>query len=362
MGYNVKNKLYTLWVIRRDTIVSIESIELRNFTVFKNFKVNFSKGINIITGENGTGKTQLLKAIYADIQISKSKNINDISKYFKSVNVNNVFFIKQLKPLFLEVKASKISNKSDKQYLMGKLNLSINGINSTVGNDDECSYEISYPSEEINCTFIPAKDMLTHSKGFVSMADKFNEFPFDKTLIDIINKASQWQLKEPPKIALKILPILEKMMEGKVVIENEEFYVKKNNGEMINFAVEAEGLKKIGLLWQLLMNENITEGSVLLWDEPEANINPKFVPDLVEILMELQKNGIQIFLTTHDYIFAKYFEVKRSESDEIMYYSLYKTDDGVKFESNINFTDLKNNTIMDTFIQLYKDEVERAME
>lgn len=342
--------------------MSIESIELRNFTVFKSFKINFSKGINIIVGENGTGKTQLLKAIYADIQISKSKNIDDISKYFKYVNTNNYFFVKQLKPLFLEVKASRIHNKSDKKYLMGKLNFNINGINSTFGSDDECSYEISYPSKEINCTFIPAKDMLTHSKGLVSMADKFNEFPFDKTLIDIIKIAGQWQLKKPPKIALKILPILEKMMDGKVVIENEEFYVKKNNGEMVNFAVEAEGLKKIGLLWQLLMNENITENSVLLWDEPEANINPKFIPELVEILIELQKNGVQIFLTTHDYIFAKYFEVKRSENDEIMYYSLYKTNDGVKCENNVNFGNLKNNTIMDTFIQLYKDEVERAME
>lgn len=190
----------------------------------------------------------------------------------------------------------------------------------------------------------------------------FNEFPFDKTLIDIVKIAEQWQLKEPPKIALKILPILEKMMDGKVVVENEEFFVKKNNGDMVNFAVEAEGLKKIGLLWQLLMNENITENSVLLWDELEANINPKFIQDLVKILFELQKYGVQIFLTTHNYIFAKYFEVKRSENDEIMYYSLYKTNDGVKCENNINFEDLKNNTIMDTFIQLYKGEVERAME
>ena len=342
--------------------MSIESIELRNFTVFKSLKINFSKGINILIGENGTGKTQLLKAIYADIQISKSKNIDDISRYFKSVNVNKVFFVRQFKPLFLEVKASKIDNRSDKEYTGDRMNFKINGGSLSLKDDEQCSYEISYPEKEINITFIPAKDMITHSKGLVSMADKFNEFPFDKTLIDIIKRAGQWQLKEPPKIALKILPILEKMMDGTVVIENEEFYVKKNNGEMVNFAVEAEGLKKIGLLWQLLMNENITEDSVLLWDEPEANINPKFIPDLVEILIELQRNGLQIFVTTHDYIFAKYFEIKRSENDEIMYYSLYRTNECVKCESNTNFGDLKNNTIMDTFIQLYKDEVERAME
>lgn len=257
--------------------------------------------------------------------------------------------------MFLEVKVHQINNKSDKAYLMVKLNLNINGISTSVESDDDYSYEISYPEKEIKSIFIPAKDMLTHSRGLVSMADKFNEFPFDKTLIDIIKRAGQWQLKQPPKIALKILPILEKMMDGKVVVENEEFYVKKNNGEMVNFAVEAEGLKKIGLLWQLLMNENITEDSVLLWDDPEANINPKFIPDLVEILIELQKNGVQVFVTTHDYIFAKYFEVKRSENDEIMYYSLYKSNEGVKHEDNSNFKDLKNNTIMDTFIQLYKD-------
>lgn len=342
--------------------MAIESIELRNFTIFRSINLNFSKGINILIGENGTGKTQLIKAIYANLKISKSKDIDDISRYFKSVNEKNRFFVKQLKPLFLKVNVSEILNDSDKNYLMGKLNLNINGTESSCGSDDECSYEISYPSEEVKCTFIPAKDMLTHSKGFVAMADKFSEFPFDKTLVDIIKVAGEWQLKEIPKIASKILPILEKMMEGTVVIENDEFYIKKHNGDMVNFSIEAEGLKKIGLLWQLLMNENITENSVLLWDEPEANINPKFIPDLVEILLELQTCGVQIFITTHNYILAKYFGVKKADNNDIMYYSLYRNDENeVNWESNENFEELKNNTIMDTFINLYKDEVERAM-
>lgn len=295
--------------------MSVESIELRNYMIFSNLKINFLNGINVLIGENGTGKTQLLRAMYGDVQISKGKNINDMSS---------------------------ISNKS-------------------ASSDDGGSYKVSYSTKEFKYTFIPSKDMLTHSKGFLQIADNFIEFPFDKTLIDIIKIAQQWQLNKPPKIALKILPILERMMQGKVVIENEEFYVRKDSGEMVNFAIEAEGLKKIGLLWQLLMNENITEGSVLLWDAPENNINPKYISDLVEILLELQRNGVQVFVTTHDYIFAKYLEVKRSKEDEIMYYSLYKTDEGVKCESNLNFRNLKNNTIMDTFIQLYKDEVESAM-
>ena len=51
-----------------------------------------------------------------------------------------------------------------------------------------------------NCIFIPAKDMLTHSKGFISMSKKYKEFPFDITLIGIIEKAQQWQLKKLVKL------------------------------------------------------------------------------------------------------------------------------------------------------------------
>lgn len=51
------------------------------------------------------------------------------------------------------------------------------------------------------------------------------------------------------------------------------------------------------------------------------------------------------------------------ENDAVMYYSLYRNDnDDVNCESNEVFTELKNNAIMDTFISLYKEEVERAME
>src|SRR3546814_2279664 len=38
---------------------------LKNFIAFTDLSIDFSPGINIVIGENGTGKTQLLKAILA---------------------------------------------------------------------------------------------------------------------------------------------------------------------------------------------------------------------------------------------------------------------------------------------------------
>lgn len=105
-----------------------------------------------------------------------------------------------------------------------------------------------------------------------------------------------------------------------------------------------------------MKNGTLEKGAVLFWDEPEANINPIHIPVIVDMLLELQRNGVQIFISTHDYIFAKYFEVKRQENDSIKFYSLYKNDQTVLCETNAKFSDLKNNPIMQAFDKLL-DEV-----
>ena len=43
----------------------ITQLTLKNFTVFNDLSIDFSAKINVIIGENGTGKSHLLKAAYA---------------------------------------------------------------------------------------------------------------------------------------------------------------------------------------------------------------------------------------------------------------------------------------------------------
>ena len=40
----------------------ITNLTLKNFTVFKDLSIDFSAKINVIIGENGPGKSHLLKA------------------------------------------------------------------------------------------------------------------------------------------------------------------------------------------------------------------------------------------------------------------------------------------------------------
>ena len=45
--------------------MKVEKMSLKNFMLFEDVEMEWSKNINIICGENSTGKTTLLKAMYS---------------------------------------------------------------------------------------------------------------------------------------------------------------------------------------------------------------------------------------------------------------------------------------------------------
>jgi hypothetical protein len=141
---------------------------------------------------------------------------------------------------------------------------------------------------------------------------------------------------------------------GTIVADNDEkYYLKPGSQSILEFHLVAEGWRKLGLLWQLIKNGTLESGSILFWDEPEANINPKVIPVLVEILSELQKDGVQIFISTHDYILAKYFDVKKNSINSISYFSLYRNEEGsVECEKADSYSLLKNNPIDKAYQEL----------
>ena len=59
----------------------LEKIELKNFKNYESEIINFSDKINFITGENGSGKTNLLDAIYY-LSFTKSA--------FNKIDENNI--------------------------------------------------------------------------------------------------------------------------------------------------------------------------------------------------------------------------------------------------------------------------------
>ena len=316
-----------LWLVKTEgDEFMLKKLEVNNFTVFENISIDFCGGIDILIGENGTGKTHLLKILYACCY-KKDYDGNVFARYFsndgwvslmrKNSHRNGVVI------RLLDEKNNEIALIKGDTYIEDK----------------------SFSTKPIESVFIPAKEMLSHSKGLLAL-DRERDIPFDKTLIDIVSKAELGESKIITKFQQTLLSTLSKLIEGEVVFENDVFYVKKDNGLKVGFTMEAEGLRKFGLLWKVIRNGLLDKDSVLLWDEPEANINPQLIPNIVDIALELHRRGVQVFLATHDYNLAKYFEVRRKQGDKVLYHSLYKTDGGVKCETKDYFGKLHNNSII----------------
>ncbi len=53
------------------TTMKVNSIDLDNFSVFVKAKIDFSHGINVIIGANGTGKSHLMKIIYSILKANE---------------------------------------------------------------------------------------------------------------------------------------------------------------------------------------------------------------------------------------------------------------------------------------------------
>ena len=216
--------------------------------------------------------------------------------------------------------------------------------------------------KELESTFIPAKEILSNAWNLEAAVSK-NNVDFDDTYVDIVTSAKIDISKGKDSSDRKVfLEHLQKITTGKVTVENEKFYLKPGNQAKIEFSLVAEGIRKIALLWQLIKNGTLEKGSVLFWDEPEANINPIHIPIIVDILFELQRTGVQIFVSTHDYILAKYFEIKKKEEDKISFFSLFDGENGAECEAKDSFKDLAENPIIKAYNKLYDEVLDKEME
>lgn len=336
----------------------IQKIDVKNITVFKDLELEFSSGINVFIGENATGKTHLMKLLYSACKASDSKT----SFARKIVNTFRPDDYKLSNLVSKNCKNEKASVKVEALNASSTKKIDISFDSKTKKWEGEVRFEETWEKSfmDLESAFIPAKEILSNSYNLVSANERGN-VEFDDTYIDIIHLAKV-DVSDENILSKKQIKKAENIINGKVFFDKnkDKFYIKKGKSKL-EFNLVSEGVRKLALIWKLINNGVLKKGSVLFWDEPGANINPIHIPFLVDILIELQKAGVQIFVSTHDYTLSKYFDIK-SDDVSLRFHSFYKDEDSVKCESSEKFKYLEINTIRDTFIQLYKDEISAEME
>ncbi len=188
------------------------------------------------------------------------------------------------------------------------------------------------------------------------------EIHFEEVYYDIIDHAFFPVLRGP--ISSERRQLLEKIqtvLEGKVIQKSEQFFLKNSQGEL-EFTLLAEGMRKFALLWLLIQNGTLLEGATLFWDEPEANINPYMIETLVNILLHLQRQGVQIFIATHSYLVLKQFDLQKTENDAVRFFSFRRDKHNrLTYASGDDYQSVLPNRIADAYDVIYWQEVNRAM-
>ncbi len=288
-----------------------EELYLSNFTTFAEAKFTFSPTINVLVGENGTGKTHLMKVLYA-VQYTCSRDGQRgnllpqiVGNVFQIPTVTGVLQSPSVPGKFQDAALVRQSASKVNAYVTGKWkgNLWDFGVEDF----DIFGYSIkensTHPLPEMpRPIFIPAIDMMGHTRRFLSTYDEY-QIDFDQTHRDIVALLLAPERRNPPQNP-ETAELLAGLLGGKVEEENERFYLRTPEGRQ-PMPLVAEGLRKIATLYQLIRNGFLEPGSVLFWDEPEVNVNPKLMDEIVDVLLRLARSGVQIFLSTHSYVILK---------------------------------------------------------
>lgn len=329
--------------------MKIHNVAIKNFTAFKDFSVECGEGLNVIIGGNGTGKTLFLKV--CRVLLGNQRDKSDEARSEMS-----------LKPLLSEFMPSAAPNTSEQIFhnfeTEDDIELSLNDRQSVISHSHGGATQFWPLKDSANYVYIPPKDITENAPGFRSLYSE-RYIAYDRSYFDLLTALCLPQLKENrlSSIFFPLLKKLEEMMGGTPVIKwNDQFFLKTPFGEL-DYALVAEGIRKISLLWLLIKTGSIRRNTILLWDEPEANLNPVFKKELMSILFFLVKSGAQIFLSTHDNFILNETELRLSETQNdtsVRYLAFYRNGNGeIKAETAKSIDAVNHNCIAQAFGEQY---------
>ncbi|MGB5157332.1 AAA family ATPase [Desulfobacterium sp. N47] len=339
----------------------INSITIKNFTAFKELSVKFTEGINVFIGANSTGKSHLLKLMYALCAANKplEKELFGDPKRYITSKLKGVF-----KP---EGKIGRLCRNDKKAIIRADLKPN-RFIEFAFSNDmdevvvtDNMEYE-RYSWEPV---FIPPKEMLSIFEGFSSLYLK-RELTIDETYFDLCQAIETPVLKAEQSLQLSnLIKKIKVICEGEfLLVKQKKFYYKPTKGEILEVELAAEGFRKLGVLQRLIETGHILPGvsGPLFWDEPESNLNPSLVKHLISILLEMAREGQQIFLATHDHVVLKWLDLLRQDNDHILFHALYKNDENeIEISSTNDYLKICPNAIDTAYAELVDKDIENTM-
>jgi AAA domain, putative AbiEii toxin, Type IV TA system len=341
-------------------------IGVSDFGPFDHFEWNEMAKINVIVGENDTGKSHLLKLMYA-----LARGVEDFTA---RLGADRPSFAKALADKLvwtfepLNGRLGGLVRRTEHPTVFAALATLCNeeyrlAFGPEAGADAHDFGEVSgdvKPQPELHALFIPPKEILT-SLNAITLVRERRSFGFDDTYVDLVRAVNFLPVEGVlPDEMQQVLGRLDTLLGGRIVTEEGRFFFVRG-AEKYGMSHTAEGIKKIGILARLLQNGELRRNAILFLDEPEVNLHPKAARVLVRMLFDLSRAGVQIFTATHSYFVLKQFEIlARGHHEPVMLCSLARRPAGAGIEAR--FADLRKGlpetAIGDEALSQYDEDVE----
>ena len=345
---------------------------LKNFMIFDQLDVEFSPGINVISGENSTGKTALIKLLYSVLKgfAEASAAKGDLTK-----DKLEAMLVAKLQGVFRPDNdaVGRLVNRRQGTN-RAEICLNVDGgkeIKIGFGTRQERHIDVNenfLPDiKDTSPVYIPPKEIISATENFGSLYSDYH-IAFEETYYDLTRLLERPLRKGANTNEQKrVMQSFEQIVNGRIIQKDKKFYLRISGSGEFEMGLVSEGYRKLATVMYLILSGSLSPNAVLFWDEPETNMNPKMVRPLVEAIIELAKMGVQVFVTTHDYFVQQCFNMaamypaapKKGENiPKYNFLSLYKEGDCVRYEQKEYLSDLTHNAVMDEFDSLYDREQE----
>jgi energy-coupling factor transporter ATP-binding protein EcfA2 len=336
----------------------IESLHVKRFTVFTDVDLHFGRNLNVFVGENGTGKSHLLKLAYSLVAVGaqgqrESKEAVPSSAFLKGA------IARKLLGVFRPDELGRLAQRGPG---VRRCEIELHGdepaLDLALSFDTESKTEVSVskvPTAWLDQppVFLPTRELLTIYPGFVSVYET-TTLPFEEIWRDtcILLGAPLARGPRKPKIE-ELLEPLETALNGDIVLEPSGKFYLNRSGSNTEMHLVAEGLRKLAMVARLIATGTLADKSYLFWDEPEANLNPKLVKDVARAIVHLSRGGVQVFIATHSLFLLRELYILQAETAlDTRCFGLRPVDDGhVELESGATMDDIGSIAALDEEMQ-----------
>lgn len=331
----------------------IKGISLESFGPIGHFAFDGFQKINLIIGKNGSGKTFLLKALYASLKSVEQYQRGKEPRSQKQLLADALYWTfqgRELGNLVRKGDASlSFSMESDHNekfaYSFGQKTV------STIQN-----VESTFQPTDVNSVFVPAKEILSIQDVILRSYEVEKAFGFDKTYVDLAKALSKTLKGRNYKEFSDARKNLTDALGGRLEYDEnlKEWIFRDASRRVIEISLTSEGIKRLSILDLLLGNHFLTRSSVVIIDEAEANLHPSLVCQFMEILVLLAQAGLQIFMSSHSYFVVKSLYLL-AHKHQISIPTLSFEDGGVVTGDLLQ--GMPNNPILAESINIYKQEI-----